>query len=282
MTDEHAGVQVAAVHAGAGDDQIAHAGQTRKGLGTAAHGHAQAAELGVAAGDEGGLGVVAVAQAHGNAHRQGNDVFDGAAQLGAQAVGVGVDAEVLVVEDLLHRLGVLFLRGCRHDQGGQVTGHFLGMGGTGQSHHTAGLALPCAAQFILDDLGHGHEGLFLHALGNIHDQLAVRNVGRRLFGGGTHKDGGHRKQQQVLVHAQLRQVGGVVHGFGQFHAGQVGVTARGAQIFQFLRQGAPHGDVLAVDHQHTCQRNAPGSCTQYSHFSHSLFPPSDRAFCASG
>ena len=73
---EHARMQVAAVHAGAGDDEVAHAGQPRKGRSLAAHGHAQAGQLGVAAGDEGGFGVVAVIKAQRHADGQGDHVFD--------------------------------------------------------------------------------------------------------------------------------------------------------------------------------------------------------------
>ena len=83
--NQHTGVQVAAVHTRAGDDQVAHTGQARKGLGLAAHGDAQSGQLGVAAGDERGLGVVTVAQAQRNADSQRNDVLDRTAQLGAAA-----------------------------------------------------------------------------------------------------------------------------------------------------------------------------------------------------
>ena len=71
---QHTGVQVAAVHAGAGHDQIAHAGQAREGFRLAAHGQTQPGQLGVAAGDKGGLGVIAVAQAQCDADGQRNDV----------------------------------------------------------------------------------------------------------------------------------------------------------------------------------------------------------------
>ena len=44
-------------------DRVTDAGQTGKGVDIAAHGHAQPSKLGNAAGDEGGTGVVAIAQA---------------------------------------------------------------------------------------------------------------------------------------------------------------------------------------------------------------------------
>ncbi len=114
-------MQVAAVHAGAGHDQIAHAGQAREGFRLAAHGQTQPGQLGVAAGDKGGLGVIAVAQAQCDADGQRNDIFDRAAQLGAAAVGVGVDAEGSVVR----RPSARFWRPRPfggHDGGGHVAG----------------------------------------------------------------------------------------------------------------------------------------------------------------
>ena len=109
MAQQHTGVQVAAVHTGAGHDQIAHAGQAREGFRLAAHGQTQPGQLGIAAGDKGGLGVIAIAQAQCDADGQRNDVFDRAAQLGAAAVGVGVDAEAGRGEGFLHGLGGGFI-----------------------------------------------------------------------------------------------------------------------------------------------------------------------------
>ena len=214
------------MHTRAGDDQVAHTGQARKGLGLAAHGDAQSGQLGVAAGDERGLGVVTVAQAQRNADSQRNDVLDRTAQLGAAAVIVGVDAEGRCGKDLLHGFGGVLVGTGGHDGGGHVAGDLLGVGRAGQCHNArfaSGLG-----KLILDDLAHRHQGLVLDALGDVNDQLALRDVRRGLFCGGTHKRGRYGKEQDVAARAGLGNVGGVVHCGGQLHTGQVGVAVRGA------------------------------------------------------
>ena len=259
-------MKVATVHTGTGHDQVPHAGQSREGFGLTAHGNAQAGQLRVAAGDEGGLGVVAVAQAHGNAHRQRNDVFDRAAQLNASTVGGGIHPEGGCGENLLHPPGRSRIGAARHNDGGQVTGHLLGVGGTGERHHTAVVPAARPGKLLLDDLGHGHQGLFLHALGHIHDNLAVGNMGCSLLGRGSHKNRGHRKEQNVPVAADFLDIGGKVHPLRQNHARKVGVGVGGAQGYQLLRQSAPHGHIAAVHGQQTGQRGAPGAGTQNTDF----------------
>ena len=155
------------MHTRAGDDQVAHTGQARKGLGLAAHGDAQSGQLGVAAGDERGLGVVTVAQAQRNADSQRNDVLDRTAQLGAAAVIVGVDAEGRCGKDLLHGFGGVLVGTGGHDGGGHVAGDLLGVGRAGQCHNAR--FAPGLGKLILDDLAHRHQGLVLDALGDVND-----------------------------------------------------------------------------------------------------------------
>ena len=64
-----------------------------KVTGCAAEGDAQAGQLGQAPGDDRAPGVVAEAHAVGDAGGDGDDVLEGAAQLAADDVGVGVDPE---------------------------------------------------------------------------------------------------------------------------------------------------------------------------------------------
>ena len=63
------------MHGGTGDDQVTHAGQSRKGFSAAAQGHAQAGDLRQAAGHQGGLGIVAEAHAVTDPGTEGDDVF---------------------------------------------------------------------------------------------------------------------------------------------------------------------------------------------------------------
>ena len=73
--------------AGAGEDQIADAGEAGERFAAAAAGYGEAGDLGDAAGDEGGGGVVAEADAGGDAGGDGDDVFEGSAELDADDVG---------------------------------------------------------------------------------------------------------------------------------------------------------------------------------------------------
>ena len=84
---------VAAERAGAGEDQVADAGEAGEGFAAASAGYGEAGDLGDAAGDEGGGGVVAEADSGGDSGGDGDDVFEGAAEFDADDVGAGVEAE---------------------------------------------------------------------------------------------------------------------------------------------------------------------------------------------
>ena len=155
LADQDTGAVVAAVHTGGGNDQIADTGQTRKGLDIAAHGHAQPGDLGNAAGDQGGAGVIAVAKAGGDADTQRDNVLHGAAQFHALDISVGVHAHTGVAEHLLHHLGSLQIRASGNDSGGQIQRHLLGVGGAAERHQTHRAGAVLVAQLVGKDLGHG-------------------------------------------------------------------------------------------------------------------------------
>lgn len=136
------------MHTGGGHDEVADTGQTCERVDIAAHRHAQTGDLGDAAGDEGGAGIIAVAEAGGDADAQRDDVLHGAAQLYTLDVLIGVDAHDIVGEDLLHIGSGLHILAGRHDGGGQVDGHFLGVGGAGQGHKAHALRAALLAQLI--------------------------------------------------------------------------------------------------------------------------------------
>ena len=155
LADQDTGAVVATVHTGGGDDQIADTGQTRKGLDIAAHGHAQPGDLGNAAGDQSGAGVIAVAKAGGDADTQRDDVLHSTAQFHALDISVGVHAHTGVAEHLLHYLGSLQIRAGGNDGGGQIQRHLLGVGGAAERHQTHRTGAVLVAQLIGKDLGHG-------------------------------------------------------------------------------------------------------------------------------
>ena len=155
LADQDTGAVVAAVHTGCGDDQVANARQTRKGLNIAAHRHTQPGDLGNAAGDQGGAGVIAVTKAGGDTNAQRDNVLHGTAQLHALDIRVGVHAHTGVAEHLLHHLGSLQIRAGRNDGGGQIQRHLLGVGGAAERHQTHRTGAVLVAQLVGEDLGHG-------------------------------------------------------------------------------------------------------------------------------
>ena len=103
--DEDAAPAVAGVHGGTGDDQVAHPGQAGEGVLPSAQGHPQAGHLRQPPGHQQGLGVVPTAHAVGAAGTQGDDVFQGGADLGPDPVVAGIDPEALVHKQVLDLLG---------------------------------------------------------------------------------------------------------------------------------------------------------------------------------
>ena len=113
---------------GAGEHEVAEAGESGHGFGAASAGDDQAGHFGKAAGDEGGDGVVAEAEAVADSGGDGDDVFQRSAEFDADDIAVGVDAKTWVAEFLLHGAqegGVLRGDG---DGGGIAASDFLGEG----------------------------------------------------------------------------------------------------------------------------------------------------------
>ena len=254
------------MHTGGSNDEVSDAGQARKGVDIAAHGHAQPGDLRNAAGDEGGAGVVAVAQARGDAHAQGDDILHGTAQLHALDIRVGVNAHAGVVEHLLHIPGGLLVRAGRDDGGGQINRHFLRVGGAGKRHQTHALGAALFAQLVGQDLRHGHQGVGLHALGHIHDDLPVGHIGPGLGRRAPHEDRRHGKHQNILVRAHFLHALGKFQLLRDLHPRQVGVDAGGGEVVDLLPQRRPHQHIVSAHAQHPCQSHAPGACTQDANF----------------
>ena len=97
--DQLAGAAVAAVTRGAGGDEVADAGQAGERGEVGAQAHAEARDLGEAAGHERRPRVVAEAEAVGDADGDGDGVLGGAAELDADHVVVGVHAQGVAGDD---------------------------------------------------------------------------------------------------------------------------------------------------------------------------------------
>ena len=78
---------VAGERAGAGEHQVADAGEAGEGFAAAAAGHGEASDFRDAAGDEGGGGVVAEADSGGDPGGDGDYIFERSAEFDADDVG---------------------------------------------------------------------------------------------------------------------------------------------------------------------------------------------------
>ena len=224
------------MHGCCGHDEVADARQSAERVLRAAHFQPQTADFGNAARDEGGAGVVAVAQPAGNADGQRLDVLHRAAQLHAEHVRVRVGAHTGVHEHVLHRFRYLHVRAGGYDGSRHVKRDFLRVGRAGQRNEFHMVMLPVLAQFVADDLGHGHECVRLNALGNIHDNLSVRDERARAFRRLPNGDRRHGEKQNILAAGDRLQIAGEMHRFRNHQPRQRGMRARSRQIFDFLRE----------------------------------------------
>ena len=87
---------IAAERAGAGEHQVAYAGEAGESFAAASAGYGQTGDLSNASGDESGGGVVAEADSGGDSGSDGDDVLECTAEFDADDVGAGVEAEGLV------------------------------------------------------------------------------------------------------------------------------------------------------------------------------------------
>ena len=123
---------VAAERAGAGEHQIAHAGEAGEGFAARAAGHGEARDLGNAAGDEGGGGVLTEAHAGSDPGGDGDDVFERAAELDADDIGGRVEAEGFRGELLLNERGDLRIAEGHGKGSGLASSDFEGEAGPGE------------------------------------------------------------------------------------------------------------------------------------------------------
>ena len=101
FSDQNAAAAVAGMHGGAGNDQIAHTTETRKGLLPSPHRHAKARHLRHSPGHEKRLGVVAKPHTIADAAAQSQHIFQCAAQLHTDDIRVGIHAEIGVHKNVL-------------------------------------------------------------------------------------------------------------------------------------------------------------------------------------
>lgn len=160
--DRQAQAAVAAVAAVAGREQVADAGEASEGRVLAARGPAQAPQFGQAAGHQGGLEVVAEAEAVGDPGGDRDDVLERSGQLDPAPVAASVEAQVVAVQEFDQMPDQRFVAGC--DQaGGLAADDLLGMARAGQGGQGA------SAEDILEDFTDGRQRAVFEALGQGHD-----------------------------------------------------------------------------------------------------------------
>ena len=119
---------------------------------------------------------------------------------------------------------------------GHIERDFLRVGRAGQRNELHMVMLTVFAQFVADDFGHGHERIRLNALGNIHDNLSVRDERARAFRCLPNRNGRHGEKQDVLAAGDRLQIAGEMHRFRNHQPRQRGMRARCGEIFDFLRE----------------------------------------------
>ena len=153
--------------------EVAEAGEAGEGAGVGAHGGAEAGDFGEASGDEGGEGVFAESVAGGHAASEGDDVFAGAADFGADNIGVGVGAEVGGADGCLDLFGAVFVGAGDDGGGGLLEGDFFSEVGAGEDGDAAGVG----AGDVGDDLAHAEEGVGFDAFGEADEGGVCGDVG---------------------------------------------------------------------------------------------------------
>ena len=245
---------VAGEGAGAGEDEIAEAGETGESLAVAAAGDGEAGDLGDAAGDDGGAGVVAEVEALNDSGGEGDDVLERAAELDAGDVVVGVDAEGGGGEVALDDLCEGGLGGGDDDGCGNAGGDLLCEGWAAQD----GAAVGGDGG---DDLGHAQVGGFLEALGGAEDDLVAGEQRGDVGDDAAEMLGGRDAEEDVGFEDGGGEVGGDVDAGGEGEAGEIGeVFAEVVELLGERRGVGPEDDlVAAAAGERDGERGSPGA-----------------------
>lgn len=242
---------VAAESGEAGDGEVAEAAEAGEGFGAGSGGDAEAADFGLAAGDDGGFGIIAEAEAISDAGGDGDAIFEGAAEFDSEAVGTAIDAEGEGMEGGLDAFGHFEVFGSGDHGRGDGAGDFGGEAGSGEGGdgkvRVEGLEDTAhgEAGFEFDPFGGGDDGdaQAIEVLGDIADG----------FGGDDHDD-------QVGVGEGGGQVGGELPGGGEIDAGEVRLVATGTfHDLEVMRIMAPEGEGVLVFVEDETEGGTPGT-----------------------
>ena len=111
---------------GAGQDQIAHAGQTHEGFGPGAERDTEAGNFDQTTRHQGSTGIQAQPEAIADAGGNGHDVLHRTADFGTDDIVVGIQAQARAMQGLGHRLGKSGIGGSERNGRRQTTRHLVG------------------------------------------------------------------------------------------------------------------------------------------------------------
>ena len=245
---------------------IAQARQAGEGFGARAQSHAQAGDLGQAAGDQGRPGIEAQCQPIAKPSGNGQHIFDRTADFGANQVIVGVNPQGRAVKGLDQRSPHRFMVAGRHQRGRPAQGDLAGKAG----------AAEYATHQLRRDLGLNlvdHQAALLRARLRQLKAFGKPGHGNRQMGQLTEKAacGRHwaRQYHQVLLgRCGLHIATDEAQGRWQLHPGQISrVAALSLQGLQLLRIARPQADPMPILGRRVGgQGGAPGTGADDSDF----------------
>jgi hypothetical protein len=234
---------IAALGAGTGRDEVTHPGQAAEREDFSSQRHPEAAELGEAAGDEYGAGVVAETEAVADPGGDGHDILCGSSDLTTDDVGACVGAERLRVDEVLDPAGQILV-GQRHHAGGGVAGRDL-PGQVWAGQHAGGHV----RQHLCHHLRHAEVGADLDALGETDDGLDVARQGRDITEHGAKAVRRHGHEDDAHPVERLLERGSHSQVVGKSLAGKIlAVLTRLAYRRREVRRANPQrGGVRGAD-----------------------------------
>src|SRR5690606_37914257 len=189
---------IPAVAGEAGEREVPEAAQAGERLGARAAGDAETAHLGLPAGDERRLRVVAEAEPVAHAGRDGDDILERAAELDTEAIRRTVHAELGAVKDRLHELRGGRIGGGGDDRRGRAAGYFNREARAGERGGRA------VGKQFREHAAHRQPGGVLDALrGSDHRAAKVCHPG----GDPAKRTGGNGDQDEVRAGDRRMEVG---------------------------------------------------------------------------
>ena len=246
---------VAAVTARARDDQVADAAQSGERLRRTAQEFAQTPHFGDSAGHERGFRIVSEFHPVDDPGRDRHDVLERSAEFDTDDVTAGIDAEVVVDEEFLHKSGVLGIPGGGDHGGRNPARHLLRMARPREYR------VPVGPEHLFDHLVDQKPAVDFDPLGHVEQKMFFRMEVR--FQGREHAAqilGRRRKHQQFRSVDRAGDIRLKFERVRQPHAGkETDVLMFFTHFGEILREGTVHDNLMAVVDQSHRQGGPPGA-----------------------